>query len=46
MLCARWAKGVLMVIEECRIKLMGANPGQGAPTEIEKRLSSGTAHPG
>jgi len=46
MLCARWARGVLTVMEECRMKLMGANPGQGALTRIEERLCSGAAHPG
>jgi len=43
--CARWARGVVMVIEEWRMKLRGANPGQGAPTGIEERLCSGTSHP-
>jgi len=43
---ARWARGVLMVMEECRMKLRGANPGQGALTGIEERLCSGAAHPG
>jgi len=44
MSCARWARGVLMVVEECRMKLRGANPGQGAPTGIEERLCSGAPH--
>ena len=26
-----WAKGVMLVMEECGMKLRGANPGQGAP---------------
>jgi len=42
--CPRWARGVLMVMEECRMKLRGANPGQGAPMGIEERLCSGAAH--
>jgi len=46
MSCARWARGVLMVIEECRMKLRGTIPGQGAPMEIEKCRCSGAAHPG
>jgi hypothetical protein len=46
MWCARWARGVLTVMEECRIEWRGVNSGQGAPTGIEKRLSSGAAHPG
>jgi len=28
---AGWARGVMMVMEECGIKLRGAYPGQGAP---------------
>ena len=28
---ARWARAVMMVMEECGMKLGGANPGQGAP---------------
>jgi hypothetical protein len=36
MSCARWARGVLMVIEECRMRLRGTNPGQEAPMEIEE----------
>jgi len=46
MSCARWASGVLMVMEECRMKLRGANPGQGALTGIEECLCNGAAHPG
>jgi len=30
---AGWAKGQMMVMEECRMKLWGANPGQGAPIQ-------------
>jgi len=45
MWCARCARGVLMVMEECRMKLRGANPGQGARTGIEGRIFSGAAHP-
>jgi len=45
MWCARWARGVLMVMEECRMKLRGTNPGQGAPMGIEERKSSRAAHP-
>jgi len=44
--CARWARGVVMVMEECRMKLRGANPGQGAPMGIEKCICSGAALPG
>ena len=40
----RWAKGVLMVMEEERIKLRGANPAQGAPTGNEEHIFSGAAH--
>jgi len=36
MWCARWARGVLMVMEESGMKLKGANPGQGAPMRIEE----------
>jgi len=43
---AGWAGGVLMVMEECRMKVRGANPGRGVPTGIEECLCSGTAHPG
>ena len=39
--CARLAKGVLTVVEECRMKLRGTNPGQRAPTGIGKRTSCG-----
>jgi len=28
---ARWPTAVMMVMEECGMKLGGANPGQGAP---------------
>jgi len=30
---AGWARGVMMVMEECGMKLWGANPGQGAPIQ-------------
>ena len=40
----RWARGVLMVMAECRMKLKGENPGHGAPTGIEQRKSSRAAH--
>ena len=30
---AGWARGVMMVMEECGMKLGGANPGQGAPIQ-------------
>jgi hypothetical protein len=30
---AGWAKRVMMVMEECGMKLRGANPGQGAPIQ-------------
>jgi len=46
MSCARWATGVLIVMEECRMKLSGADPGQGMPMGIEERLCSGAAHAG
>jgi len=46
MSCARWAKGVPMVMEKCRMKLRGANPGRGAPTAIEECLCSRPPHPG
>jgi len=36
MWCVRCARGTLMVMEECRMKLTGAKPGQEAPTEIEE----------
>jgi hypothetical protein len=42
---SRWARAVLMVMEERRMKLRGENPGQGAPTGIEERISSTAAHP-
>ena len=42
---SRWARGVLMVIEERRMKLRGQNPGQGAPSGIEECITSGAAHP-
>jgi len=41
----RWARGVLMVMVERRMKLMSENPGQGAPMGIEERISSRAAHP-
>jgi hypothetical protein len=44
MRCARWARGVVMVMEECRMKLRGTNPGQEAPRRSEERISSGAAH--
>jgi hypothetical protein len=44
--CARWARGVLMVIEECRMEWRGANPGPGTRTELEERLCSGGANSG
>ena len=28
---AGWARGVLMVMEQCGMKLRGANPGHGVP---------------
>jgi hypothetical protein len=37
---ARWARGVVMVMEECRMTLRGTNPGQRPQTEIEERLAS------
>jgi len=40
---AGWARGVLMVMEECGMKLRGAKPGQGALAGIEECLSSGAA---
>jgi hypothetical protein len=30
---AGWAMGVMMVMEEYRMKLRGTNPGQGAPIQ-------------
>jgi len=30
---AGWAMGVMMLMEECRMKLGGAYPGQGAPIQ-------------
>jgi len=42
---SRWARGVLLVIEERRMKLRGKNPCQGAPKGIEERISSSAAHP-
>jgi hypothetical protein len=42
---SRWARGVLMVMEEHRMKLKSENPGQGAPTGIEECICSGVAHP-
>jgi len=41
---SRWAMGVLMVMEERRMKLSGENPGQEVPTGIEECISSGAAH--
>jgi hypothetical protein len=40
---AGWARGVLMLIEECEMLLRGAKPGQGGPTGVEERSSSGAA---
>ena len=42
---ARWARGVLTGMEECRMKLRGANPGHGVPTAIEERKYSGASLP-
>jgi len=42
---SRWAIGVLMVMEEHRMKLRGQNPGQGVQTGIEEHISSRAAHP-
>jgi len=42
---SRWPWGVLMVMEEHRMKLRGENPGQGVLTGIEQHISSGVAHP-
>lgn len=42
---ARRARGVLMVMEERRMKLRGKNSGQGALTGIEEGISSAAAHP-
>jgi hypothetical protein len=39
------ARGVLVVMAERRMKLRGEEPGQGAPTGIEKQISSRAAHP-
>ena len=41
-----WARGVLIVMKEYRMKLRGANPGQEAPTGIEERWCSGAAPKG
>ena len=30
---AGWARGEMMVMEECGMKLWGANPGQGVPIQ-------------
>jgi hypothetical protein len=30
---ARWARAVMMVMEECRMKLVGENLSQGAPIQ-------------
>jgi hypothetical protein len=30
---AGWARGVILVMEECGMKLRGANPGQAAPIQ-------------
>jgi hypothetical protein len=43
---ARWAWGVPMVMEECRVKLSGKNSGWGALTGIEGRLCSTAAYLG
>jgi len=42
---SRWARGVLMVIKERRMKLRGVNLGEGVLTGIEEHISSGAAHP-
>jgi len=42
---SRWARGVLMVMAERRMKLRGENPGKGAPMGTEQRISSRAAHP-
>jgi len=39
-----WARGVLMLMEEHRMYLRGAKPGQGGPMGVEKCLSSGGAN--
>jgi len=44
--CVRLVRGVLMVMEVCRMKLRRAFIGQEAPMGIEKCISSGAAHPG
>jgi hypothetical protein len=36
--------GVLMVTEECRMKLRGANPGQEVPPGINECISYRAAH--
>jgi hypothetical protein len=38
---SRWARAVLMLMAEHRMNLRGENPGQGAPTQFEERISSG-----
>jgi len=40
---ARWARGVLMLMEERGMLLRGAKPGQGVPKGVEERQSSGVA---
>jgi hypothetical protein len=40
-----WARGELMVMEECRMKVRGKNPGQEALMGIDERISSGAFHP-
>jgi hypothetical protein len=42
--CAWWARGVLMVMEECRMKMRGANRGQEALMGVEEHISSGAAY--
>jgi hypothetical protein len=42
---ARRARGVLMVMEEHRMKLQSTNSGQGALSGIKVCLSSGAALP-
>jgi hypothetical protein len=46
MSCAKWARGVPLAMEECRMKLSGASPGQGGPTRIEKCLCCRAPHLG
>jgi hypothetical protein len=41
---SRWARAVLMVMEQRRMKLSVENRGQESPTGIEQRVSSKAAH--